>query len=91
MISGRRDTFGFTRFAHGNRRFTHRAEACHFGFVRHVGPTGTALAKARELAARVAANGPLAVSNAKASTLKSGWLDDEDARKIEQRFVVEVM
>lgn len=67
------------------------AEAYHFGLVGHVVPTGGALAKARDIAARVAANGPLAVRNAKASILKSGWLDDGDARKIEQRFVVEVM
>jgi enoyl-CoA hydratase len=67
------------------------AEAYHFGLVGHVVPSGHSLAKAREIAARVAANGPLAVRNAKASILASGWLDDADARKIEQRFVVEVM
>jgi len=67
------------------------AEAYHFGLVGHVVPTGDSLTKAREIAARVAANGPLAVRNAKASILASGWLDDADARKIEQRFVVEVM
>jgi enoyl-CoA hydratase len=66
-------------------------EAYHFGLVGHVVPRGQSLAKAREIAARVAANGPLAVRNAKASILASGWLDDADARKIEQRFVVEVM
>ena len=66
-------------------------EAYHFGLVGHVVPKGHSLAKAREIAARVAANGPLAVRNAKASILASGWLDDADARKIEQRFVVEVM
>jgi enoyl-CoA hydratase len=67
------------------------AEAYHFGLVGHVVPKGHSLAKAREIAARVAANGPLAVRNAKASILASGWLDDADARRIEQRFVVEVM
>ena len=67
------------------------AEAYHFGLVGHVVPKGHSLAKAREIAARVAANGPLAVRNAKASILASGWLDDADARKVEQRFVVEVM
>lgn len=67
------------------------AEAYHFGLVGHVVPKGNSLAKAREIAARVAANGPLAIRNAKASILASGWLDDADARKIEQRFVVEVM
>jgi enoyl-CoA hydratase len=67
------------------------AEAYHFGLVGHVVPKGHSLAKAHEIAARVAANGPLAVRNAKASILASGWLDDADARKIEQRFVIEVM
>src|SRR5271166_1918040 len=67
------------------------AEAYHFGLIGHVVPKGHSLAKAHEIAARVAANGPLAVRNAKASVLASGWLDDAEARKIEQRFVVEVM
>lgn len=67
------------------------AEAYHFGLVGHVVPTGQSLEKARQIAARIAANGPLAVRNAKASILSSGWLDDEDARKIEQRFVLEVV
>jgi enoyl-CoA hydratase len=49
------------------------------------------LDKALEIAARVAANGPLAVQNAKASVINSGWIDEEDARRIEQRFVVEVV
>jgi enoyl-CoA hydratase len=66
-------------------------EAYHFGLVGHVVPRGQSMEKAREIAARVAANGPLAVRNAKASVLASGWLDDADARMIEQRFVVEVM
>jgi Enoyl-CoA hydratase/isomerase len=63
----------------------------HFGLVGHVVPTGQSLEKACEIAARIVANGPLAVRNAKASILSSGWNDDEDARKIEQRFVIEVM
>ena len=67
------------------------AEAYHFGLVGHVVPTGHSLDKAREIAARVAANGPLAVRNAKASVISSGWIDEEDARRIEQRLVVEVM
>lgn len=67
------------------------AEAYHFGLVGHVVPTGGSLDKARQIAARVVANGPLAVRNAKASILNSGWIDDEDARKIEQRFVIEVV
>jgi enoyl-CoA hydratase len=67
------------------------AEAYHFGLVGHVVPTGQSLDKARQIAARIAANGPLAVRNAKASILRSGWLDEDEARKIEQRFVVEVV
>ncbi|MBI3691867.1 MAG: enoyl-CoA hydratase/isomerase family protein, partial [Mycolicibacterium aromaticivorans] len=67
------------------------AEAYHFGLVGHVVPTGRSLDKAREIAAKVCANGPLAVRNAKASILASGWLDEADARQIEQRLVVEVM
>jgi enoyl-CoA hydratase len=67
------------------------AEAYHFGLVGHVVPTGRSLEKAREVAAKVCANGPLAVRNAKASILASGWLDEADTRQIEQRLVVEVM
>lgn len=67
------------------------AEAYHFGLVGHVVPTGQSLDKAREIAARVAANGPLAVRNAKAAVVNSGWIDEEDARRIERRFVVEVV
>jgi enoyl-CoA hydratase len=67
------------------------AEAYHFGLVGHVVPTGQSLDKARQLAARVAANGPLAIRNAKASVINSGWIDEEEARRIEQRLVVEVM
>lgn len=67
------------------------AEAYHFGLVGHVVPTGQALDKALQIAGRVAANGPLAVRNAKASMIGSGWLDDADARRIEARFVAEVM
>jgi enoyl-CoA hydratase/carnithine racemase len=41
------------------------------------------------IAARTAASMPFAL--AFVSILSSGWIDDEDARKIEQRFVIEVM
>ena len=67
------------------------AEAHQFGLVGHVLPTGQSMDKARQLAARVAANGPLAIRNAKASVINSGWIDEEEARRIEQRLVVEVM
>lgn len=67
------------------------AEAYHFGLVGHVVPTGQSLDKALDIAARVVANGPLAVRNAKASVINSGWIDEQDARRIEQRFIVEVV
>lgn len=67
------------------------AEAYHFGLVGHVVPRGRALDKAREIAARVAANGPLAVQRAKASMLATGWLDEDAARGVEQRFAREVI
>jgi enoyl-CoA hydratase len=67
------------------------AEAYHFGLVGHVVPTGQSLDKARQLAACVAANAPLAIRNAKASVINSGWIDEEEARRIEQRLVIEVM
>jgi enoyl-CoA hydratase len=59
--------------------------------VGHVVPTGQSLDKARETASRVVANGPYAVRNAKASVINSGWIDEEDVRRIEQRLVVEVV
>lgn len=67
------------------------AEAYHFGLVGHVVGRGEALSKAREIAGRISANGPLAVQKSKASMLATGWLDEEVAREIEQRFAVEVM
>lgn len=66
-------------------------EAYEFGLVGHVVATGTALAKAHEIADRVARNSPLAVQHAKAALLASGWLPDEDARAIEGKFVREVI
>ncbi|WP_460695564.1 enoyl-CoA hydratase-related protein [Nocardia thraciensis] len=66
-------------------------EAYEFGLVGHVVPAGGGLARARELADRVARNSPLAVRHAKASLLASGWLPEEDARRIEGRFVREVL
>ncbi len=41
------------------------------GLVGHVTPTGGALARAHELAARLASNGPLAVRNIKASVIEN--------------------
>src|SRR3546814_12631147 len=49
------------------------------GLVGHVVPDGQALAKARELADRLAANGPLAVRNIQAAVLASDVLSEEQA------------
>lgn len=67
------------------------AEAYHFGLVGHVVPTGRGLDRALELASRVAANGPLAIRNAKAAIVSSGWINEADALAVERRFVAEVM
>jgi enoyl-CoA hydratase len=53
------------------------------GLVGHVVPDGEALARAKELAAEVAENGPLAVKNIKASVLASDGLSEKEAFQIE--------
>ncbi|MFF0487582.1 enoyl-CoA hydratase-related protein [Nocardia sp. NPDC004068] len=67
------------------------SEALAIGLVGHLVPSGGALAKAHEIADRVARNSPLAVRNAKAALLATGWLPEEDARAIEYRFAREVI
>src|SRR3546814_18053130 len=61
------------------------------GLVGHVVPDGQALAKARELADRLAANGPLAVRNIKAAVLASDGLSEEQAFVREMELGMEVM
>ena len=61
------------------------------GLVGHVTPPGGALARARELADRIAANGPLAVRNIKASVLAGETLREEDAWAREQELGMAVM
>ncbi len=61
------------------------------GLVGHVVPDGTALARARELADRIAANGPLAVRNIKASVLAAETLPELDAYKREEELGMTVM
>jgi enoyl-CoA hydratase len=74
-----------------DRRTANGRRGLPLGLVGHVVPTGQSLDRASQLAARVAANGPLAIRNARASVINSGWIDEEEARRIEQRLVVEVM
>lgn len=61
-------------------------EALRWGLVTHVVPRGEGLAKAREIADQIAANGPLSVASSKASAIETGWLAEEVARPIEARY-----
>lgn len=58
-------------------------EALAMGLIGRVVPTGRALAVARELAARVAANGPLAVRGVKQSVQEGEALPEQEALAIE--------
>jgi enoyl-CoA hydratase len=61
------------------------------GLVGHVVPQGQAVAKARKIAARLAANGPLAVQAIKASVLASECLPEAAAFKKEMEIGMAVM
>jgi enoyl-CoA hydratase len=61
------------------------------GLVGHVTPDGQALDRARELADRVAANGPLAVRNIKASVIENLERTEADAFPRELELGMEVM
>lgn len=61
-------------------------EALRWGLVSHVVPTGEGLTKALELADAVAECAPLSVAASKASVVETGWLPEEEARKIEGRY-----
>ena len=65
-------------------------EAERLGLVGHAVPDGTALATARELADKIAANGPLAVQGIKAAALASEALPEAEAyaKEMEHGMVV---
>jgi enoyl-CoA hydratase len=65
--------------------------AYELGLVNHVVPDGQALAKAKEIARRIAANGPLAVKGILATLRETETLPEEQAFAIEQRYGMEVM
>jgi enoyl-CoA hydratase len=65
-------------------------EALRWGLVSHVVPTGQGLDKGHEIAAILAANGPLSVAASKASTIETGWLTEDVAGPIEQRYAAMV-
>jgi enoyl-CoA hydratase len=66
------------------------AEAYAMGLIGRVVPDGTALDAAREAAARIAANGPLAVRKVKQSLQETESLPEEQALEIEMRLGSEV-
>ena len=65
-------------------------EALRWGLVTHVVHKGEGMAKGMEIADVLAAAGPLSVRNTKASAIETGWLPEDDARKIEGRYAGEV-
>lgn len=66
-------------------------EALRWGLVSHITPSGQGMAKAREIAEIICANGPLSVKASKASVIATGWLPESDAQPIEMGFVTPVM
>lgn len=65
--------------------------AAEVGLVGHAVPDGEAMAKARELADKIAANGPLAVRGIKESIRSSGQLSEEEAFVKEMEIGMRVM
>ncbi|HVK22014.1 MAG TPA: crotonase/enoyl-CoA hydratase family protein [Actinokineospora sp.] len=65
-------------------------EALDFGLIGHVVPDGQALPKALELAEKIAANGPLAVSAILRTMRETEAMPENDAFKIDARLGMEV-
>jgi len=65
--------------------------AFELGLVNHVVPDGQALAKAKQIAARIAENGPLAVRAIVATLRATETLPEADAFAIEQQHGMKVM
>ena len=65
--------------------------AYELGLVNHVVPDGQALAKAKEIARRIASNGPLAVRGILATLRETETLPEAQAFEIEQRHGMQVM
>ncbi|MDX1649394.1 MAG: enoyl-CoA hydratase-related protein, partial [Myxococcota bacterium] len=65
--------------------------AWELGLINHVVPDGRALERAREIAARIAANGPLAVKGILATLRATETLPEEEAFAIEQKHGMQVM
>jgi enoyl-CoA hydratase len=65
-------------------------KALEWGLVGHVVPAGEALAKAREIASVISANGPVAVRKIKEAVFASECVRDQDARPIEMELGMKV-
>ncbi|MCS5637515.1 MAG: crotonase/enoyl-CoA hydratase family protein [Myxococcota bacterium] len=67
------------------------ARALELGLINHVVPDGQALNRAREIADRIASNGPLAVRGILATLRETETLPEEEAFAIEQKHGLKVM
>ncbi|HXY27866.1 MAG TPA: crotonase/enoyl-CoA hydratase family protein [Acidimicrobiales bacterium] len=67
------------------------ARAHELGLINHVVPDGQALTKAREIAERIAANGPLAVAAILKTLRETEAMPEADAFAIEGKLGMEVM
>jgi enoyl-CoA hydratase len=65
--------------------------AYELGLINHVVPDGQALAKAREIAQRIADNGPLAVKGILATLRETETMSEEEAFAVEQGHGMKVM
>jgi enoyl-CoA hydratase len=65
--------------------------ALELGLINHVVPDGQALNRAREIADRIASNGPLAVRGILATLRETETLSEEEAFVIEQKHGLKVM
>jgi enoyl-CoA hydratase len=65
--------------------------AYELGLINHVVPDGQALAKAKEIAERIAANGPLAVKAILATLRETEMLPEKDAFGIEMGHGMKAM
>jgi enoyl-CoA hydratase len=65
--------------------------AFELGLINHVVPDGEALAKAREIAQRIADNGPLAVQSILATLRETELLPEDEAFEIEQGYGMPVL
>jgi enoyl-CoA hydratase len=67
------------------------ARAYQIGLINHVVPDGQALTKAKQIAQRIADNGPLAVQGILATIRETETLPEEEAYEIEMRYGLPVL